>query len=319
VTGNKSGVPTGFYKIDRLTNGWQNSDLIILAGRPGMGKTASAVSMIVYPAVHLKIPVAIFSCEMSQEQLVGRLQSSVSGVNVSNVVKKQLSLVDIEQIEATCAALKEAPIFIDDTANISVIELRAKARRLVKEHGVKLIVVDYLQLMRSGIKTNNREQEIAEISKGLKAIAKELNIPVIALSQLSRSVETRGAEKKPQLSDLRESGQIEQDADLVLFCWRPEYYGIHEYELDGVEFDTSGLFLLIVSKHRNGGLGEIPLSFIKSQAKITDYNENSFPHNIVANENSSMFVQQSETGNGALEKARGNDWLTDSDNNQNTY
>lgn len=320
VTGYKSGVPTGFYKIDRLTNGWQNSDLIILAGRPSMGKTATAVSMIVYPAVHLNIPIAIFSLEMSEEQLVGRLQSSVSGVDVSRVVKKQLSAAEIQQIEATCHNLQNAPIFIDDTANISVIELRAKARRLVKEHGVKMIVVDYLQLMRSGRDIKNREQEIAEISKGLKAIAKELNIPVIALSQLSRAVESRGAEKKPQLSDLRESGQIEQDADMVLFCWRPEYYGIQEYELDGVEFDTSGLFLLIVSKHRNGGLGEIPLSFIKSQAKIADYNPNNFSMGGVANENNSvMFVQQNEmkAGGSALDNARGSDWLNEDSNNQN--
>lgn len=319
ITGNKSGVPTGFYKIDNYTNGWQKSDLIILAGRPSMGKTASAISMIIYPAVHLKKPVAIFSCEMSEEQLVARLQSSVSGVDVSRVVKKQLSASEIQQIEASCYHLQNAPIYIDDTANISVIELRAKARRLVKEHGVELILVDYLQLMRSGQNIKNREQEIAEISKGLKAIAKELDIPVIALSQLSRAVEGRGADKKPQLSDLRESGQIEQDADLVLFCYRPEYYGIKEYELGGIEFDTDGLFILIVSKHRNGGLGEIPLSFIKSQAKIADYNPNNFSSQAIASENnSSMFVQQNDSGKSALDNARGSDWLTETDNNQNS-
>jgi replicative DNA helicase len=221
--GKKSGVPTGLTLVDNLTNGWQKSDLVILAGRPGMGKSTVAVCMCIHPSVIQKIPVAIFSLEMSNEQVVSRMQSYFSAVNVSKIVKKQLTEQEIVEIEKTCKDLKTAPIFIDDTPNISLLELKGKCRKLVKENNVQLIVIDYLQLMRSGLNINNREQEIAEISRGLKALAKELKIPVIALSQLSRGVESR-ADKKPMLQDLRESGQIEQDADMVIFCFRPEYY-----------------------------------------------------------------------------------------------
>ena len=286
--GKKSGVPTGLTLVDNLTNGWQKSDLVILAGRPGMGKSTVAVCMCIHPSVIQKIPVAIFSLEMSNEQVVSRMQSYFSAVNVSKIVKKQLTEQEIVEIEKTCKDLKTAPIFIDDTPNISLLELKGKCRKLVKENNVQLIVIDYLQLMRSGLNINNREQEIAEISRGLKALAKELKIPVIALSQLSRGVESR-ADKKPMLQDLRESGQIEQDADMVIFCFRPEYYEIDNYEVGSQLFETKGLFMLIIAKHRNGELGEIPLRFIHEQTKITNYNSKSFNS---FQEKNSTFVQQ---------------------------
>lgn len=284
--GEKSGVPTGLRMLDNVTNGWQKSDLVILAGRPSMGKTAAAVSMITFPALEKGIPVAIFSLEMSSQQLVSRIQSGMSGINVSKIVKKQLDELDIQKLTADCLALEKAPIYIDDTPNISLLELKGKARKLVRENGVKLIIVDYLQLMRSGLKIMNREQEIAEISRGLKGIAKELQIPVIALSQLSRGVESR-QDKKPMLSDLRESGQIEQDADMVMFCYRPEYYGIEQYEIGNDTFATDGLFMLIISKHRNGELGEVPLKFIHEQTKITNHPDYYFE----SNNTNSTFVQ----------------------------
>jgi replicative DNA helicase len=269
--GIKSGIPSGFRFVDNVTNGWQKSDLIILAGRPSMGKTATAVSMIIHPAIEQKIPVAIFSLEMSNFQLGGRIQSYISGVNVSKIIKGQLNMDEVRHITSQCSELDKSPLFIDDTPNISLLELKSKARKLVREKGVQLIVIDYLQLMKSGLDIQNREQEIAEISRGLKALAKELNIPVIALSQLSRLVEAR-SDKKPMLSDLRESGQIEQDADMVVFCYRPEYYGIEQYEVGNQTFPSHGLMMLLIAKHRNGELGEIPLRFIHEQAKLDNYN-----------------------------------------------
>jgi replicative DNA helicase len=225
---------------------------------------------------------------MSNEQIVSRMQSYFSAVNVSKIVKKQLTEIEINEIQNTCEDLRSAPIFIDDTPNISLLELKGKCRKLVKENDIQLIVIDYLQLMRSGLNINNREQEIAEISRGLKSLAKELKIPVIALSQLSRGVESR-SDKKPMLQDLRESGQIEQDADMVIFCFRPEYYEIDNYEVGSQTFETKGLFMLIIAKHRNGELGEIPLNFIHEQTKITNLNSNSFNN---FNKNSSTFVQR---------------------------
>lgn len=291
-SGKKSGVPTGLNMLDNVTNGWQSSDLIILAGRPGMGKTSAVVSMSINPAVYQKTPIAIFSLEMSSDQLVSRMQSYFSEINVSKIVKKQLSEDEIVQIERKTQKLKDAPIYIDDTPNISLLELKGKVRKLKKENDIQLVIIDYLQLMRSGMKTQSREQEISEISRGLKALAKELNLPVIALSQLSRSVEQRGGDKKPLLSDLRESGAIEQDADMVIFCFRPEYYGLDNYEVGSEYFDAKGLFMLIIAKHRNGELGEIPLRFIAEQTKITN-------HGYESNESnkgiSSTFVQQSNS------------------------
>jgi replicative DNA helicase len=268
-----SGVPTGLQRFDILTNGFQPSDLVILAGRTSMGKTALSISILIEPCINQKIPVAVFSLEMSKEQLVGRVQSILSKVNVSKIVKKQLTYDEITHIHNRCKVLSDAPMYIDDSANISLLELKSKSRKLVREKGVKMIVIDYLQLMRSGLKTNSREQEVAEISKGLKAIAKELNIPVIALSQLSRGVEQRQGSKKPMLSDLRDSGQIEQDADMVLFCFRPEYYTQTEYDWFGVNLDTRNLFMLIVAKHRNGVLGEIPLNFFGEHTHVTNHSD----------------------------------------------
>lgn len=298
-TGAKSGVPTGLRLLDNVTNGWQKSDLIILAGRPAMGKTALAISMCLFPVLQEKKPVAVFSLEMSSEQLVSRIQSSLSGVNVSQIVKKKLSMDEIDTISREAISLKNAPLYIDDTPNISLLDLKGKARKLKKEHGIELIIIDYLQLMRSGVKIPSREQEIAEISRGLKGLAKELSIPVIALSQLSRGVESRG-DKKPMLQDLRESGQIEQDADMVLFCYRPEYYGIDTYEVGSESFNAAGLFMLLIAKHRNGELGEIPLTFIAQQTKVTNHD---FSSNYSNNHNykSSTFVQQeSESTNSAI-------------------
>jgi hypothetical protein len=268
-------------------------DLIILAGRPSMGKTAAAISMCIHPSLEKNEPIAIFSLEMSNEQLVSRMQSYLSGVNVSKIVKKQLSMNEIDEIGKKAIGLKTAPLFIDDTPNISLLDLKGKARKLKKESGIKLIVVDYLQLMRSGVKSTSREQEIAEISRGLKGLAKELNIPVIALSQLSRGVEMRG-DKKPMLQDLRESGQIEQDADMVLFCYRPEYYGIDTYEVGNQSFDANGLFMLIIAKHRNGELGEIPLTFIHEQTKLTNH-EFGYAPPVANQEENRTFVQQNIT------------------------
>ena len=283
-SGNPPGVITGLKRVDKVTNGWQKSDLIILAGRPGMGKTAFAVTILLQPAINDGDPVAIFSLEMSKKQLVGRIQAQITGLNVSRIIKKQLTIEEAQLLEKNTMLLNNAPIFIDDTPSLSLIELKSKARKLVREDKVKLIIIDYLQLMRSGINTNSRENEIAEISRGLKAIAKELDIPVIALAQLSRAVELRGGDKKPMLSDLRESGQIEQDADMVAFCYRPEYYGIMDYELEMTNYSADGLFMLIIAKHRNGSLGEMPLRFTKEIARVANHDND-------VSDNSYTFVQ----------------------------
>jgi replicative DNA helicase len=292
LTGGSSGVPSGLREMDEITNGWQESDLVILAGRPGMGKTAFAISIMINATIQHSIPVAIFSLEMSKEQLVGRMQSSLTGINASRIIKKQLTEYEIEFISKNASDLVTSPLFIDDTPNISLVELKTKARKLVREDGVKMIIVDYLQLMRSGMQIQNREQEIAEISRGLKALAKELMIPVIALSQLSRLVETR-ADKKPQLSDLRESGQIEQDADMVIFCFRPEYYGITDYELEDMHYDTNGLFLGLIAKHRSGAIGEAKMTFLHKQIKVVNYGSNPFE----SWEQSTTFVEKSDMHN----------------------
>lgn len=271
-SGQKSGVPTGYRNLDNFTNGWQKSDLIIIAGRPAMGKSVCALAFVLNPAVRDNIPTAIFSLEMSKEQVVGRAQSTLSGINSSSIIKKQLTLEEIANIERDCEELNTAPIYIDDTPALSVLELKNKARKLVRDKGVRLIVVDYLQLMVADVgKNGNREQEISKISQGLKALAKELDVPVIALSQLSRAVETRGGDKKPLLSDLRESGSIEQDADMVIFCYRPEYYGIDSYELGGETLATNGLMCLVVAKHRAGSLGELRFGFNGELTKLENY------------------------------------------------
>jgi len=264
-----SGIPSGFSKVDKLTSGWQPSDLIIIAARPGMGKTALTLSMARNMAVEHNIPVAFFSCEMSSVQLITRLISSETGLSSEKLRTGQLEKHEWEQLNVKVKSLENAPLFIDDTPSLSIFDLRAKARRLASQHGIKIIMIDYLQLMTAGgnNKGGNREQEISTISRNLKALAKELNIPVIALSQLSRAVETRGGSKRPLLSDLRESGAIEQDADIVSFIYRPEYYKIDEWD-DEERTPTAGQAEFIVSKHRNGGLDEIRLKFVGHLGKF---------------------------------------------------
>ena len=266
-----SGVSTGFEKLDRLTSGWQPSDLVIIAARPGMGKTALALSMARNVSVQKKIPVAFFSLEMSSVQLITRLISSETGLSSDKLRTGKLADHEWQQLNIKVSDLESAPLYIDDSAALTIFELRAKARRLASSHGIKLIIIDYLQLMNIGSsnKAGNREQEISTISRNLKALAKELNIPVIALSQLSRAVETRGGTKRPILSDLRESGAIEQDADIVSFLYRPEYYGITEWD-DDMKTPSEGQGEFIVAKHRNGALDSIKLKFVANLGKFED-------------------------------------------------
>lgn len=271
-----TGVPSGFTELDRVTAGWQKSDLVIIAARPGMGKTAFTLSMARNAAVMFKKPVAFFSLEMSSVQLVNRLISSEAEITSEKIKKGQLADHEWEQLNARIKPLTEAPLYIDDTPALSIFELRAKCRRLVAEKGVSMIIIDYLQLMQAGSdnKSGNREQEISTISRSLKAIAKELSVPIIALSQLSRAVETRaGSSKRPQLSDLRESGAIEQDADMVLFIYRPEYYGLTE---DENAQSTQGIAEVAVAKNRNGALKAVNLKFIGHLTKFADLDSYDF-------------------------------------------
>ncbi len=268
-----TGVPSGFTALDRVTSGWQRSDLVIIAARPGMGKTAFVLSALRNAAVEFNRPVAIFSLEMSAIQLVNRLISSETEIESEKLKKGNLSESEWQQMIKKVAALEKAPIFIDDTPALSILELRAKARRLRHEHKIELLIIDYLQLMTGDTRNaggGNREQEIASISRSMKTLAKELNIPVIALSQLSRAVETRGGEKRPQLSDLRESGSIEQDADMVCFLYRPEYYNITQDE-HGMPLE--GVAEVIIAKHRNGSLENVKLQFIKKLTRFGDLDD----------------------------------------------
>lgn len=269
-----SGIPTGFTKLDKLTSGWQPSDLIIIAARPGMGKTAFTLTMARNVAVDSNIPVAFFSLEMSSVQLITRLISSETNLSSEKLRTGKLEKHEWEQLNVKVKTLEKAPLFIDDTPSLSIFDLRAKARRLASQYGIKMIMIDYLQLMTAGgsQKGGNREQEISTISRNLKALAKELAIPVIALSQLSRAVETRGGSKRPLLSDLRESGAIEQDADIVSFIYRPEYYKIDEWD-DDERSPTEGQGEFIVAKHRNGGLESIRLKFIGHLGKFDNLDD----------------------------------------------
>ena len=271
-----SGLETGFHELDKLTSGWQNSDLIIIAARPAMGKTAFVLSMAKNMAVNYNTPVALFSLEMSNLQLVNRLVSNVCEIPGEKIRSGQLSAVEWDQFMARVKNLYGAPLFVDDTPSLSIFELRTKARRLVREKGVKIIIIDYLQLMNaSGMKFGSREQEVSMISRSLKQLAKELNIPVIALSQLNRSVESRGdgkEGKRPQLSDLRESGAIEQDADIVCFIHRPEYY--MKSATDGNDRDIRGLAEFIVAKHRSGKVDDIDMRFRADFARFENWKSN---------------------------------------------
>lgn len=266
-TNGLTGLPSGFTDLDRMTAGWQPSDLIIVGARPAMGKTSFLLTLARNAAVDFKHPIGIFSLEMASIQLVTRLISSECRISAQQLKTGKLEQNEWQAIHLKIAPLCDAPLFIDDTPALSLFEFRAKARRLVAQHGVKMLMVDYLQLM-----TNsdgfNREQEISSISRGLKAIAKELNVPVIALSQLSRAVETRGGDKRPQLSDLRESGAVEQDADMVLFLHRPEYYGMTQ---DAEGNSTHGLAEVIIAKQRNGPVGSVALKFIDKLAVFEDF------------------------------------------------
>lgn len=265
-----TGVPSGLTALDRVTNGWQHSDLIIIAARPAMGKTAFVLSCIRNAAVQFNKPCAIFSLEMSSVQLVNRLISSEAEIESDKLRKGNLEEHEWAQLHHRIANLTDAGIFIDDTPGLSILELRAKCRRLKQQHDIQMVVIDYLQLMSgdsSAKKAGNREQEIASISRALKNIAKELNVPVIALSQLSRAVETRGGDKRPMLSDLRESGSIEQDADQVMFLYRPEYYGITQDEEGN---STTGVGEVIIAKNRHGSVEDVQLRFIGQFTKFCD-------------------------------------------------
>jgi len=269
--GNISGIPSGFHRLDNLTSGWQPSDLVILAARPGMGKTAFVLSLARNVAVDYDKSVALFSLEMSAVQLVTRLISSETEISGDKLKKGNLTPEEWSQLNTNISALNKAKLFIDDTPALSIFELRAKSRRLKSQHDIQMIIIDYLQLMSAGADKGNREQEISSISRSLKALAKELNVPIITLSQLNRSVETRGGTKRPQLSDLRESGAIEQDADMVCFLYRPEYYNIETNENNDPY--PAGYTELIVAKHRNGALEDIPIKFLSSFAKFTNLTE----------------------------------------------
>ncbi|MDY2587111.1 replicative DNA helicase [Winogradskyella aquimaris] len=273
-----SGIPTGFEKLDKLTSGWQPSDLIIVAARPGMGKTALTLTMARNITVDFNQAVAFFSLEMSSVQLITRLISSETGLSSEKLRTGKLEKHEWEQLNVKVKTLEKAPLFIDDTPSLSIFDLRAKARRLKSQYDIKVIMIDYLQLMTAGgsQKGGNREQEISMISRNLKALAKELDVPVIALSQLSRAVETRGGSKRPLLSDLRESGAIEQDADIVSFIYRPEYYKIDEWD-DEERSPTEGQGEFIVAKHRNGGLDNIRLKFIGHLGKFDNLDDFDMP------------------------------------------
>jgi replicative DNA helicase len=268
-----TGVPTGFTVLDRLTSGWQPSDLIIVAARPGMGKTSFTLALAQNAAMTFGKGVALFSLEMSGIQLVQRLISMEAEIPGSKMRSGKLENYEWQQLHSTIERVGEAPIFIDDTPGINIFELRAKCRRLKMQHDIQLIIIDYLQLMSGGMEGNsrgNREQEISSISRALKGLAKELNVPVIALSQLSRAVEVRGGSKRPQLSDLRESGAIEQDADIVTFIYRPEYYQILQDEQGQ---SLKGIAEIIIAKHRNGSLDTVKLRFTDQFAKFSDLEE----------------------------------------------
>ena len=264
-----SGVPSGFTKLDRVTSGWQKSDLVIVAARPGMGKTAFALSMARNIAINHEKAIGLFSLEMSSEQLVSRLIASEAELSASKLRKGDLKDYEMVQLHEKIKQLSDAQIYIDDTPALTVFELRAKARRLVKNHNVEIIIIDYLQLMSAGGNAGNREQEISTISRSLKGIAKELKIPVIALSQVNRGVESRTGtgSKRPMLSDLRESGAIEQDADIVTFIYRPEYYKIYEWDNGD---DSRSQAEIIIAKHRNGALENVRLKFTAEFAKFSD-------------------------------------------------
>ncbi|MDX1943458.1 MAG: replicative DNA helicase [Saprospiraceae bacterium] len=287
-----TGVPTGFTDLDRITSGWQPSDLIIIAARPGMGKTSFVLSIARNASLDYTKPVAIFSLEMSNVQLAQRLISMEAEVSSSKLRNGKLDNDEMARIVRAIDRISDAPIYIDDTPAINIFELRAKCRRMKTQHNLQLIIIDYLQLMSGGGENQrgNREQEVSAISRALKGLAKELNVPVIALSQLSRAVEVRGGSKRPQLSDLRESGSIEQDADIVSFIYRPEYYGITESP-EGESL--KGIAEIIIAKHRNGALADVKLRFKNELAQFADLDNldfGNFPSNTFQPDTSSSMI-----------------------------
>lgn len=266
-----SGLQTGYRELDKITSGWQNSDLIIIAARPAMGKTAFVLSMAKNMAVDYNVPIAIFTLEMSNVQLIKRLISNVASLEGEKIKSGRLSPDEEDRLNSRIRTVYGAPLYLDETPGLSISELRTKARRLVREKGVRMIMIDYLQLMNAtGQKLGSREQEVSTISRSLKALAKELDIPIIALSQLNRSTESR-EDKRPVLSDLRESGAIEQDADIVCFIHRPEYYT--RATQDGEGNNIKGLAYLIVAKHRSGAVGDVKLHFVSKYAKFENWEE----------------------------------------------
>jgi replicative DNA helicase len=294
------GIRSGFPSLDKMTNGWQPSTLIILAARPAMGKTAFVLSMARNMAVDHNKGIAIFSLEMSSSELINRLISSEAELSSSKIRTGQLSEDEWQKLEYKARRLEEAPLYIDDTPAISIFELRAKCRRLKRQYDIDVVVIDYLQLMTgSNESKGNREQEVSAISRALKGIAKELNIPIICLSQLNRSVESR-PDKRPQLSDLRESGAIEQDADIVSFIHRPEYYGFTE---DENQMSLKGVAEIILSKHRAGAIGDIKLKFIGEFTKFTEIEdtfENSYSNTKSVSENKEPEAAKEDFSNNDL-------------------
>lgn len=263
-----TGVATGFTKLDRITGGWQPTDLIIIASRPGMGKTALMLSAALNAAM-IEVPIGIFELEMANHQLVLRAYSGLAEIDNTRIMKNYITMEELFKIgDSDMRRLRNAPIYVDDNPKLTIFEFRARARRLVREKNVKAIYVDYLQLMDGDPDAGTRDQEVGSITRGLKRVAKELKIPVIAFSQLSRAVEQRGGDKRPQLSDLRESGSIEQDADMVIFLYRAEYYKI---EQDAEGMPTQGVMEAIIAKHRSGPLDTIPLKFIGKYTKVVDW------------------------------------------------
>jgi replicative DNA helicase len=307
-----SGVPSGFRELDKITAGWQRSDMIILAARPAMGKTALVLSMARNMAVDFNMGVAYFSLEMSSIQLVKRLISSETRIEGKKLMKGNLRDDEVQQLHSRIQKLIDAPIYIDDTPGINVFDFRAKCRRLKSTKNIEIIIIDYLQLMSGGTQkgNGNREQEISLISRTIKEVAKELNIPVIALSQLSRSVESRGGEKRPILSDLRESGSIEQDADIVSFLYRPEYYKLLQNE-NGES--NLGIAELMIEKHRNGELGVVRLKFIGEFTvfeNLHDYSETTSPENMLSVDNS--FEEGTGTNSNYIVQSKMNSFDTES-------
>jgi replicative DNA helicase len=265
--GGLTGIPSGFRRFDQMTTGLQNGDLVIVAARPAMGKTSWVLNVAQHAAIDHQVPVALFSLEMSKEQLVYRLLCSEARVDAQRLRSGRLSPSDYQRIGTAGAKLNTAPIWIDDSPGGTVLEMRAKARRLKAEAGIGLLVIDYLQLMAGSGRLESRQQEVSQISRGLKALARELGVPVIAVSQLSRGPEHRN-DHRPQLSDLRDSGSIEQDADLVMFLYRPEYYSSDGLDEDGNSLE--GKAELIVSKQRNGPTGTVDLYFHKQHTRFDD-------------------------------------------------